>query len=324
MKCIETKFFADGILGWADQHFSDFPWRRNRSPYEILVAEFLLKRTTATAVGRIYEDFLIRFPCVQDLAAASEEDLVEYLSGVGLQNQRARSLKRLSTYLITTFASDIPSDLESLLQVPGLGDYSAGAIFSFAFDSPIAVLDVNVERIIVRVFGNDLSPHPSKAVLKEVAHRLMPEENHREYNYGLLDLGRLVCRYANPKCGVCPLGSICDYRANSAEENSGDASSDLMKQSKSKLKTARKQSGISLRRLAEISGVSKLTIIQIESGRTSPRRETLEKLASALRVDPKDLDGRELLVPTPTKGEGARTVAGACSGPTAPPIVGVL
>ena len=284
-----TKSFADHVLRWAGQNFSEFPWRTNRSPYEILVAEFLLKRTTATAVNRVYEDFLVRFPSLLEIASASEEELVQYLSGVGLQRQRARSLNRLATWLLTTRNGDVPCDLASLLEVPGLGDYSAAAILSFGIGTPIAVLDANVERIITRVFGNWLPTRSSKALLNEVAQRLLAPDNHREYNYGLLDLGRSVCRYGTPKCNVCPLNSICDYSAEFSGENIGRESRRASGNTQSKLKIARQCSGLSLQRLAELAGVSKLTIIRIESGKTTPRRGTLGRIATALKVAPDDL-----------------------------------
>ena len=290
-KCIETKFFADHILKWAGQNFGEFPWRGNRSPYEILVAEFLLKRTTATAVNRVYENFVDKFPSLQAIASTSEEELVQSLSGVGLQRQRARSLKRLVTWLLTTRGGDVPYDLKSLLEVPGIGDYSAAAILSFGHGTRIAVLDANVERIIARVFGNSLPPRPSKTTLNEVAQRLLPVERHREYNYGLLDLGRLVCRYADPKCGICPLNSVCDYSVKSSAENIWGELKRPSDDPKSKLKMVRHNSGLSLQRLAELAGVSKLTVIRIESGISSPRYETLEKLARALQVPPDELIG---------------------------------
>ena len=250
-----------------------------------MIAELLLKRTTATAVSQVFDDFLIRFPRVQELAAASEDDLVECLSGVGLQHQRARSLKRLSTWLIATCEGDVPSDLESLLEVPGLGAYSAAAVLSFGYDTPIAILDANVERILVRVFGDELPPRPSGAVLNAVAQHLLPANNHREYNYGLLDLGRLVCRYVNPKCNVCPLNTVCDFLAHTGPRPVECESMDPRGNTRSKLKTARRERGLSLRRLAELAGVSKLTVIRIESGKTNPRHETLEKLAVALEIE---------------------------------------
>ena len=250
-----------------------------------------MKRTTATAVNRVYDDFLFRFPRLQEIASASEEELVECLSGVGLQRQRARSLNRLAMWLLTTRDGDVPCDLASLLEVPGLGDYSAAAILSFGIGTPIAVLDANVERIITRVFRNSLPPRPSKALLNEVAQRLLPPDNHQKYNYGLLDLGRLVCRYADPKCGLCPLNSICDYWAKSSSESVGGESRYPSVDTESKLKIARRHRGLSLQRIAELAGVSKLTVIRIESGKTTPRKETLERLAKALQVEPDELTG---------------------------------
>ena len=167
-----------------------------------------------------------RFPRLQEIASAPEEELVQYLSGVGLQRQRARSLNRLATWLLTTRNGDVPYDLASLLEVPGVGDYSAAAILSFGHGTPIAILDVNVERIIMRVFGNSFPQRPSKTALNEVAQWLLPPDKHREYNYGLLDLGRLICRYADPKCDVCPLSSICDFWTKSSAGNVGCESKD--------------------------------------------------------------------------------------------------
>ena len=256
-----------------------------------MIAEFLLKRTTATAVNRVYEDFLFRFPQVQDLEFASEEDLINCLSGVGLQRQRARSLKRLAAWLLTNHEGDVPCDLKSLLEVPGLGDYSAAAILSFGFGVPIAILDANVERILLRVFGDSLPVRPSRTLLYDVAQNLLPREDHRKYNYGLLDLGRLTCRYSNPKCGECPLAPVCDFFVMSKGEGTHHVEKRSTTAHPSNLRVIRRGRGLSLRRLAEIAKVSKLTVIQIENGRTLPQRNTLEKLGRALQVRPEELSG---------------------------------
>ena len=283
--------FADRVLKWADKNFSDFPWRQCRSPYEVLVAEVLLKRTTATAAARVYEDFLFRFPSLQDIVSVSDEGLVEALSSVGLQRQRARSMKHLAAWLLSIHGGSIPSDLEDLLEVPGLGNYSATAILSFGYGVPAAVLDANVERILLRVFGNALPPHPSWALLREVAQDLLPRDGHREYNYGLLDLGRLVCRYVDPKCGECPLASVCAFFVSSRGQGTHQLEEGNARDPRSRLRIIRCDRGLSLKRLAEIANVSKLTVIRIEAGRTSPRRETLGKLAHALGVLPEELVG---------------------------------
>ena len=285
----ESSSIAERVLEWGGENFSDFPWRSNPSPYEILVAELLLKRTTATAAVRVYEDFLNRFPSLQDIAAAPEEELVRALSSVGLQHQRARSMKRLAIWILSKRDGEIPSDLEDLLDVPGLGDYSATAILSFGYGVPVAVLDTNVERILVRVFRYTLPPRPTWATLRELAQFLLPREGHRAYNYGLLDLGRQICTYVDPRCGECPLTSECDFYNLLSGTRNQQIGEDTSAAYPSKLKTIRHDRGLSLKRLAEIANVSKLTVINIEAGRTFPRRRTLEKLAQALKVPPEKL-----------------------------------
>ena len=242
-------------------------------------------------MARIYEDFLIRFPSLQHIESTPEEELVGFLSGVGLQRQRARSTKRLATWILTTCDGRIPHDFEGLSAVPGLGDYSSTAILSFGYGVPVAVLDANVERIIVRVFGNSLPRRPPNAILKEIAQHLLPKDKAPEYNYGLLDLGRLVCRYIDPKCGKCPLNSICDFSGKSGVTNIREAPARYGANTESKLKAIRHARGFSLQRLAEFAGVSKLTVIRIESGKTSPRPETLKKLGRALDASPEELIG---------------------------------
>ena len=280
--------FADRVLKWSDGNYSDFPWRRRRTPYEVLVAELLLKRTTATAAARVYECFLRRFPTPLHVTSTPDEVLVEALSTVGLQRQRARSIKHLARWLLLKHDGAIPSDYESLLEVPGLGEYSATAIMSFGFGVPAAVLDSNVERILLRVFSTTLPSHPTRVMLREIAQILLPKERHRAYNYGILDLGRLICRYSSPKCGECPIASDCGF-ANSRKEGSRKITADDANTLTRPLRKIRKERGISLQDLANAAGVSKLTIIRIESGRTNPRSETLDKLAKVLSVHPKML-----------------------------------
>ena len=290
-KCRGSSSFGEQVLKWASQNKGDFPWRQSRSAYHILVAELLLKRTTATAAARVYEEFLDRFPSAQTVSSAPFEELVDAFSGVGLQRQRARDFKRLAEWLLTRFGGSIPKDLNSLLEVPGLGNYSAAAIMSFGHGFPLAVVDANVERILIRVFGNDLPPRPSGKLLDGFAQNLLPKDDHREYNYGLLDLGRTVCRYVDPKCGECPLASDCDYFVRTNEVRTDAATGSGPVGPPSRLRTVRRRRGLSLKRLAEIANVSKLTVIRIEAGRTSPRRETLEKLGRALNVSPEELSG---------------------------------
>ena len=271
--------FQTAVLRWSKSNTRWFPWRsHSRSSYEILVAELLLKRTTATAAASIYETFLMKYPSIDVLSNASEGQLAQDLEGVGLYRQRARATYRLAQYLVDFGDGRVPATLSDLLKVPGIGEYSARAILSFGYGRPAAVVDNNVVRVLGRVFQDLMPEHPSPGLLQELADTLLPERGHREFNFGLLDLGALVCRNVRPHCNSCPLRDICDY-ASSREYPSPKKESTVPR-----LRELRTQRNLSLLNLAEKAQVSKLTIINIEAGRTKPRPATLKKLAEALEV----------------------------------------
>ena len=248
-----------------------------------------MKRTTATAVVRVYEDFLRQYPSMRSIESASEDELIDALSDVGLQRQRARSIKAMAKWVLDKYGGEIPADLADLMSTPGLGLYSASAIACFGFGARVPIVDSNVERIITRVFGDSFAGRPSFNSLQQLAQSLLPDSKYQLFNYGLLDLGRLVCRPVRPRCFDCPLNSICDFFSASITgkhpgQSRGDAQTIAYK-----LRNLRIQSGLSLNGLAMAARVSKLTVINIEAGRTKPMRATVSKLASALNVDPKEL-----------------------------------
>lgn len=285
--------FSHSTLSWALSRLRDYPWRESgRTSYEVLVAEVLLKRTTATAAARVYDAFIHQFPSVQTINTASEEQLASALSNVGLQWQRAKAIKALARHLTEEQGGNIPSDLDHLLSIPGLGEYSARAVLSFGFGIPVAVVDANVERILVRVFQSVLPQKPPGRLLQELANSLLPSKSHRKHNLGLLDLGALICRYIDPLCPECPLAPICDYydrnKARLIKEEPGRYETAVGM----KLRNVRKEKGIGLAKLAQLAKVSKLTIIRIESGKASPRPETIAKLAAALGAPTEELMAR--------------------------------
>lgn len=218
-------FFQFDLLKWANENYRHFPWRENRTPYRVLISESLLKRTTATAVLRVYEKFLCQYPTIEDLANAKIKNLEKILSTLGLQRQRSKLMLDMAKYLIQS-GSEIPADQENLLKIPHVGDYSAAAILSFGYGIPAAILDSNVERILRRLFAPCSQKDVSHKVLTKIADVLLPLENHVCYNYGLLDLGAIVCRYKNPKCSQCPLNKHCDYwDVNQVQNVSSNSSS---------------------------------------------------------------------------------------------------
>ena len=173
------------------------------------MAEVLLRRTTASAVLRIYEAFLNSYPTIGDLANADEKKLETFLSTIGYQKQRAKILKSIATFIVREYWGKVPRSTENLLRIPHVGPYIAGAILSFGYDAPAAIVDSNVERIMKRVFSNHLPNKTSLQVVQYLADALVPKRGHMIYNLGLLDLGALVCRYDSPRCQQCPIKTIC-------------------------------------------------------------------------------------------------------------------
>ena len=280
----------DLILEWAAAHLRDYPWRNvSRSAYEILVAEVLLKRTTATAAGRVYRDFINQFPSPQHLAHAPISTIARALSNVGLQQQRARSFKALAHYLIANEAGQVPTTLPRLLKIPGLGAYGARAVLSFGHGIPAAILDANVERILHRLFLDSLPERPSQDLLQELADQLLPTTDHRDYNFALLDLGGVVCRYVDPRCHECPLNTVCDYRQQYTAGKISEPPGRYETPTSANLRRIRSEKGLSLQSLAATAGVSKLTVIRIESGKSTPNSRTTARLANALQVAVADL-----------------------------------
>jgi A/G-specific adenine glycosylase len=202
--------FQRAVLDWSTVNLRDFPWRRDRTAYKVLVSEILLRRTTASAVLRIYEDFMRRFPDAQSLVNADVGELESALSTIGYHKLRARMLKEVAKSILEEYNGSIPASRSELLRIPHIGPYVAGAILSLGYGKPAAMVDSNVQRILGRVFRDCLPPRPSLDLLQGVAEALVPEEHHEQFNLGLLDLGALVCRYDKPRCTSCPLNNICD------------------------------------------------------------------------------------------------------------------
>ena len=177
----------------------------------------------------------------------------------------------------------MPCNLKDLLSVPGLGEYSARAVLSFACDIPVAVVDANVERVLYRVFHNTLPQRHTVRAMQKLADMLLPIKSHRHFNLGMLDLGALVCRYVKPHHEGCPLSSICDYLLSKKTKPSDNYTIQSTMGVGGQLRDKRHCLGVTLAELARLSGVSKMTIVRIESGRTSALPETLGKLLSALK-----------------------------------------
>ena len=196
------------ILEWYRKHKRDLPWRRTRDPYHVWISEIMLQQTRAAAVIPYYERFLARFPDVNSLAAAPEQELLAAWAGLGYYS-RARNLQ-LAARQIRDLGS-FPRDYSSLRDLPGVGDYTASAIASIAFDLPHAVLDGNVIRVLSRFTGEpgNVNSLTVRKRLRDTSGRILDPRHAGEFNQALMELGATVCLPRQPQCTDCPLARDC-------------------------------------------------------------------------------------------------------------------
>lgn len=202
---------------WYFRHGRKLPWRTTRDPYAILVSEIMLQQTQVDRVVSKYEAWLLAFPDWQTLASAPKTEVLKYWSGLGY-NSRALRLQLLARVIIEEFYGKLPSNEETLRKLPGIGPYTAGAIRAFAFCKPGMFLDVNVERVIKRVF---YSPR-QKVVLDEVKStliKLQQKTSPRMLGNAMMDIGSLYCTASKPNCDNCPLLKLCKSKGERPEEN---------------------------------------------------------------------------------------------------------
>ncbi len=199
------------LLAWYRRSARALPWRATRDPYRIWVSEVMLQQTRAAAVVPYYRRFLGAFPNVRRLAKASEQELLRVWAGLGYY-QRARNLHRAARRIVEL--GRFPREYDSIRALPGVGEYTAAAVASIAFNLPYAVLDGNVTRVLARLLAEktDVRAGTGKARLRRAAGELLDREQPGEFNQALMELGATVCLPRNPRCGDCPLAGWCRAR----------------------------------------------------------------------------------------------------------------
>jgi A/G-specific adenine glycosylase len=202
--------FQTRLLGWFRRHRRDLPWRTSCDPYRIWLAEVMLQQTRIAAVLPYYDRFLSRFPSVESLARACEEQVLGLWSGLGYYS-RARNLHRAAKAIVAQHNGQFPRDLEAALQLPGIGRYTAAAVLSIAYKVPIAALDGNVVRVLARIGATrgDLRAPRSRRQLAKWARTLLAQRSPGDWNQALMELGETICTPKNPRCNVCPAARLC-------------------------------------------------------------------------------------------------------------------
>ncbi len=203
--------FRSAVLKWYDKFGRRLPWRTSADPYRIWLSEIMLQQTTVVTVVPYFERFVARFPDVESLAAADVDDVMRLWEGLGYYS-RARNLHKAALMIQQRHAGEFPRDVDSLLALPGIGRYTAGAIASFAFDQPAPVVEANTERLYARLTGlaDDVKTTASQRSLWEFAARIVPRRRPGDFNQALMDIGSQICRPQEPACGQCPLSVYCE------------------------------------------------------------------------------------------------------------------
>ena len=198
------------LLRWYARHARLLPWRGTRAPYRVWISEIMLQQTQVDTVIPYYRRWLKRFPRVRALASAPLDDVLKEWEGLGYYS-RARNLHRAAQMIVTEFGGRVPSDIESLRRLPGVGRYTAGAIASIAFGQDAAVLDGNVKRVLARVFDypEDVKSAKGEKELWELADAILPMDRAGDWNQALMDLGATLCAPKSPDCDHCPLLGLC-------------------------------------------------------------------------------------------------------------------
>ncbi|PST23743.1 A/G-specific adenine glycosylase [Rhizobium sp. JAB6] len=218
---------AASLLAWYDRHHRDLPWRVSPpmaargikpDPYRIWLSEVMLQQTTVPAVKSYFAKFLERWPTVNDLAAAANEDVMAAWAGLGYY-ARARNLKKCAEAVAADHGGHFPDTEEGLRALPGIGDYTSAAVAAIAFNRQAAVMDGNVERVISRLYAISAPLPGAKPLMKQKVALLTPTDRPGDFAQAMMDLGATICTPKRPVCSLCPFNGACQALATHDPEH---------------------------------------------------------------------------------------------------------
>jgi A/G-specific adenine glycosylase len=210
------------LLAWFGEHGRPFPWRHPKhGAFEAILAEMLLQRTRAETVASFFTVFLVRFPTWEALAEASEDEIGQFLKPIGLWRRRAASMAALSKAMVAR-QGVFPETREEIESLPGVGQYIANAILMFVHGKPEPLLDVNMARVLERVFGpRKLADIRYDPYLQNLSREVIRGKHAAELNWAILDLAAKVCTISKPKCEICPIAGLCKFAQDRRETSDG-------------------------------------------------------------------------------------------------------
>ena len=207
---MNVSVFPGKIVEWYREHRRPLPWRNTRDPYKIWISEIILQQTRVAQGLPYYRSFIKNYPTVQSLARATEQEVLRLWQGLGYYS-RARNLHACARQVAYKLGGKFPGKFSELKKLPGIGDYTAAAIASFAFNEPVAVVDGNVYRVLSRLFGltDDITSPTGQFRFRELANRLIPKGNPATFNQAMMEFGALHCTHRQPNCTDCPFSKVC-------------------------------------------------------------------------------------------------------------------
>jgi A/G-specific adenine glycosylase len=210
--------FRRALLAWYRKNGRNLPWRCTADPYHILVSEMMLQQTQVDRVLPKYHEWLDKYPSLDALAAAPDQEVADTWRPLGY-NIRPRRLHAIARESVARYGGALPSDEDTLLSFKGIGAYTAGAIRAFAFGQRAAILDTNVARVLFRVFvaRGDAKSHAMRRRLWAISEAVLPYKHVFDFNQALMDMGAMVCVARKPRCAVCPMAKMC--RSNTRQRS---------------------------------------------------------------------------------------------------------
>lgn len=211
--------FAEDLLAWYDGQKRDLPWRINRDPYRVWVSEIMLQQTRVETVKPYYQNFMDKFPTVEALADAPEEEVLKAWEGLGYYS-RARNLQAAAREVKAVYGGVVPDTPEEIAKLKGIGPYTAGAILSIAYGKPEPAVDGNVMRVFSRLLlmDDDIAKPATRIKLEQLIRQVIPAGRAGDFNQALMELGALVCTPRSPQCLTCPVFDYCLARQEGVQE----------------------------------------------------------------------------------------------------------
>ncbi|WP_062353200.1 A/G-specific adenine glycosylase [Bacillus kwashiorkori] len=220
LKDFNVQAFQNNLIEWYEKEHRDLPWRKTDDPYKIWVSEIMLQQTKVDTVIPYYEKFLIKYPTVESLANADEQELLKVWEGLGYYS-RARNLQTAVREVQEKYDGIVPNTYEQFSKLKGVGPYTAGAVLSIAYGIPEPAVDGNVMRVLSRVFliEDDIAKTKTRKLFESLTKELISEQDPSSFNQGMMELGAIICTPTKPSCLLCPVRESCQAYKTGNERN---------------------------------------------------------------------------------------------------------